>query len=47
MPIGAMAIGIRAANAAAAKPFVPEALNISLYGLAITNSSTFELAPHK
>jgi hypothetical protein len=30
-----MAIGMRAMNPAAAKPFVPRTLNISLYGLAI------------
>jgi hypothetical protein len=33
MPIGAIAIGMRVTNPAAAKPFAPGALKISLYGL--------------
>jgi hypothetical protein len=35
MPIGAMAIGIRAKKPAAANPFAPGARKISTYGLRI------------
>jgi hypothetical protein len=38
MPIGAIAIGSRAKNAAAEKPFAPGALKISEYGLPMTIS---------